>query len=172
MRARWIVAKLPGVKRAFLLILAALSGADGGQELRRELAWVVPPGWVPVELPAADIAAHDPQDPAEVVVVLHTSTGRRMDADFLRKALERYPTPRMSLAAATLGTCSDGQRQFACEELQIRLPDRLDVAYAWVDERRGWGVSARYTMPLGKKEQMLPLVRRLVGWRGTQIIRE
>ena len=95
-----------------------------------------------------------------------------MDAGVLRKALERYPTPRMSLAAAMLGTCSDGQRQFACEELQIRLPDRLDVAYAWVDERRGWGFSARYTMPLGKKEQMLPLVRRLVGWRGTQIIRE
>ena len=96
-----------------------------------------------------------------------------MDVDFLRKALERYPTPsRMPLAAAMLGTCSDGQRRFACEELQIRPPDCLDVAYAWVDERRGWGFSARYTVPPSKKEQMLPLVRRLVGWKGTQVIRE
>ena len=71
-----------------------------------------------------------------------------------------------------LGTCLDDHRRFACEELQIRPPDRLDVAYAWVDERRGWGFSARYTVPPIKKEQMLPLVRHLVGWKGTQVIRE
>jgi hypothetical protein len=153
-------------------MLAVLSGTDGGHELRQELAWVVPPGWVLVEPPVGDIAAHDPQDPMAVVVVLHNSTGRPMEADFLRKALERFPAPRAPLVAAMLGTCSDGQRRFACEELQIRPGERLDVAYAWVDERRGWGFEARYTVPLSKKEQMLPLVRRLVGWQGTKVIRE
>ena len=103
---------------ACVLVLAALSVADGGQEFRQELLWVVPPGWVVVQLPSANVAAHDPKDPTAVVVVLHVSTGRRIDVDFLRKALERYPTPGMPLPAAMLGTCSDGQLRFACEELQ------------------------------------------------------
>jgi hypothetical protein len=153
-------------------VLAALSGADGGQPFRQELTWVIPPGWVRVELPSADVAAHNPKDPTAVVVVLHVSKGRRIDVDFLRKALERYPNKGMPLPAAMLGTCSDGQLRFVCEELQISLGDRRDIAYAWVDERREWGFFARYTVPLGSEEQMLLLVRRVVGWRGTQVIRE
>ncbi len=154
-------------------MLAALSVADGGQDFRQEVVWVVPPGWVLIEVPSANVAAHDPEDPTAVVVVLHVSTGRPIDVDFLRKALERYPTRGVPLPAAMLGTCSDGQLRFACEELQIRLAaDRLDVAYAWVDERRGWGFYARYTVPAGREEQMLSLVRRVVGWKGMRVIRE
>ena len=163
------------MNRACLLLLATLSGADGGHDLRRELAWVVPPGWTPREVPIADVAAGDPQDPFASVVVIHAPSSRPdrpIDIDFLRKALERFPTTRKTLAAAMVGTCSDGQLRFACEELQIRFPDRLDVAYAWVDGKRGWGFSARYTVPREREEQMVPLVRSLVGWRGTKAIHE
>jgi hypothetical protein len=163
------------MNRACLVLLATLSGADGGQDLRRELAWVVPPGWVRREGPHADLAAGDPEDPFAAVVVLHIPSSRPdrpIDIDFLRKALERFPTTKKTLAAAMVGTCSDGQLRFACEELQIRSRDRLDVAYAWVDGKRGWGFSARYSVPREREGELLPLVRHLVGWKGTQVIHE
>jgi len=166
--------KVSEVKHTCLLVLAAFWAPDGGHQLSQELAWVVPPGWVRVEI-RSDIAAHDPHDPFAVVAVIHTVpavAGRRIEVDFLRKALIRFPTRGTLPPAATLGTCSDGQVRFACEELQIRLPDRLDIAYAWVDEGRGWGFSARYTVPRGREEEMLSLVRRVVGWTATQSIHE
>jgi hypothetical protein len=166
--------------RACLLLLVTVWGADGGrqelrEELRRDLAWVVPPGWLPRDVRIGDVAAGDPQDPFAAVVVIHVPSShpdQPIDIDFLRRALERFPTTKKTLAAAMVGTCSDGQLRFACEELEIRYPDRLDVAYAWVDGRRGWGFSARYSMPREREEELLPLVRHLVGWKGTRVIHE
>jgi len=141
--------------------------------LSEELTWVVPPGWIRVDL-HTDIAARDPQELMAVVTVLHVrpTSGERLQIDFLRKAMLRNPVRGVSAPAAMLGTCSDGKLRFACEELQIRLGHRLDVAYAWVDEQRGWGFSARYTIPEGSEEQRLAMVRGVIGWQGTRPIHE
>ena len=161
------------MKHIWLLLLAALSAPDAGQSLSEELAWVIPPGWMRVDV-HVDIAAHDPQEPEAVVTVFHVrpASGERLQIDFLRKALVRFPIRGVSAPTAMLGTCSDGTVRFACEELQIQVGHRLDVAYAWVDEGRGWGFSARYTLPERSEEHRLPLVRRVIGWKGTGPIRE
>jgi hypothetical protein len=165
--------KLREVNRA-LLVAAVLSAADGGQDFRHELAWVVPPGWIPIENRGQHLGAGDPHDPFATVTVIHipASAGRPMDVDFLRKALERFPSSKRPIVGAMLGTCSDGRLRFACEEVQIRDSSRLEVAYAWVDERRGSGFSARYTVPAGREEELLPLVRRVVGWKATKVIEQ
>src|SRR5262249_53277386 len=160
------------IRFSVLVVAALLGGAEGEEALRRELAWTVPPGWVPGTFAGPDLTAHHPQNEGASLLVGNTETRKKITPEEIRRTLKLFRSEGMPVPTAMLGTCSNGRARFACEEMLTRLPERLEVSYGWLDEKRGWNFAASYSLTPGTQGELLATIRKVVGWKAKQAVRE
>jgi hypothetical protein len=135
-----------------------------------DLRWLVPPGWSTRPC-GPDLCADDPNDRNTTMLAVHTETQTPVTRAELEKSLALLETKKLSVTTAALGSCSSGVARFPCNETADLAGPTTTVTYGWLDKESRQNRAALYMFPARRRDELLLVIRRTVGWRLEQTVR-